>query len=419
MPGRQPKGQARLDDVADRLHVCMVSMHTSPTDQPGSGDAGGLNVVVMAQAQALAKMGHRVDIVTRRSDRESPAIEQLLPGVRLRRLEVGPATNLPKSRVSDYIEPFSAQLAGLDVYDVYHSHHWMSGVAALPVAQSHFRPHIQSFHSLAAPPGSPLSAGEPAEAPERLDAESALARNSAVVAISRAEAATVIERCGADPASVTIISPGVDHQLFRPAVAEEFDWAARHGEFWPHGYLVFAARLQPLKAPDVVVRALAAMPEQNRPHLVLAGDGSADFAEYLRDLKDEVAARKLNGNVSFVGALARPDFAVLLRGARLVVVPSYSETFGLVALEAAASGTPVLASSAGGLVEAVVPGQNGWLLQSWDPAVWASALTSALSDPMALADLGQRARHFAQRFDWALAARQLSELYQRMQHPDV
>ncbi len=411
MAGSGPDEEDRLSVMADRLNVCMVSMHTSPTDQPGSGDAGGMNVVLMGQAVALAARGHRVNIVTRRADSTSPDVEQLSPRVWLRRLEAGPPAKLPKSKVSDYLEPCEAALAKLEPFDIYHSHHWMSGVAALPIALSHHRPHFQSFHSLAAPVGSPLSDGEPAEVPERLAAESFLAHHSAVIAVSLAEAASVIQRFDADPRQVSVIRPGVDHQLFRPTLPGDVEWASTHGEHWPNGYLAFAGRLQPLKAPDLAIEALAAMPAERRPHLVLAGDGSPDFADYRAGLEQLAAERQVENQVSFVGSLSRPDFAAMLRGAQLVMVPSYSETFGLVALEAAASGTPVLAAASGGLVEAVVPGRTGWLMESRDPTSWADVLTQVLAVPEGLARLGHRAYRHSRRYDWQRTARELGKLY--------
>lgn len=392
------------------LRIAFVSLHTSPATLPGSGDAGGLNVVERATADALAELGHSVDLITRRASPDEPDAEELAPGVTLRHVTAGPAAPLAKSLIDQHIPEFSAGLAGLGPYDVIHSHHWMSGVAALPHARDRGVPHVQSYHSVAAPPGSPLAAGEPPESPARIPGEALVARESqAVVAISAAEAQTVIERCGADPERVCVISPGVDQELFRPLrPGEEPDT----GLALPAGFVLFAARLQPLKGPDLAIRAMAGVNPAIRPHLVVAGDVSADFAAYEAELREMVDELGLAGQVSFIGPQPRPALAALMRAARLVLVPSHSETFGLVALEAAASGTPVIASAAGGLREAVAHGVTGQLMDSRRPEDWAEAITLLLTDPERLARKGVVSRVHARRFGWTWAAARLVAVYQ-------
>lgn len=392
-------------------------MHTSPATLPGTGDAGGMNVVERCQAQALADLGHRVELVTRRSSPDDPDELELLPGVTLRHVDAGPPARLAKSAIDDHIEEFSAGLAKLRPSDVIHSHHWMSGVAALPVAQAWGVPHVQSFHSVAAPPGSPLSAGEPPESPRRVPGEAAVARGSqAVVAISAAEAQTVIDRCGADADRVSIVSPGVDQEMFRPLLPGERCWSCpdENLESWPRGYVLIAARLEPLKGPDLAIQALANVDPEIRPHLVVAGDASSAFAAYEQQLHAMVGELGLVDQVTFVGAQPRTELARLLRGARVVLVPSHSETFGLVALEAAASGTPVIAASAGGLREAVAHGVTGQLMDSRRPEDWALALTRLLMVPGLLDRMSKVSRVHARRFDWGWAAQRLVAVYRQL-----
>ena len=392
-------------------------MHTSPATMPGTGDAGGMNVVERQQAEALACLGHRVELVTRRSSADDPDEVELLPSVVLRHVDAGPRTPLAKSQIDDHIEEFSAGLARLAPSDVVHSHHWMSGVAALPVAQSWGVPHVQSFHSVAAPPGAPLSAGEPPESPRRVPGEAMVARESqAVVAISAAEAQTVIDRCGADAERVSIVSPGVNHEQFRPLAdgEERWHWPDSEPHAWPHGYVLVAARLEPLKGPDLAIQALARLDPEIRPHLVVAGDASVAFAGYAQELHAMVAELGLASQVTFIGAQPRAELARLLRGARVVLVPSHSETFGLVALEAAASGTPVIAAAAGGLREAVAHGVTGQLMDSRRPEDWALALTRLLMVPGLLDRMGRVSRVHARRFDWVWAAQRLSAVYRQL-----
>ncbi len=397
--------------------MCFVSMHTSPTSSPGTGDAGGMNVVELAEAFALARLGHHVELVTRRSSPTDEACRELVPGVILRHLDAGPPAPLPKSLIDDHIDQFSAGLAELGPYDVYHSHHWMSGVAALPVAAAAGVRHVQSFHSVAALPGAALDAGEPAESPRRVPGEALVARRSdAVVAISAAEARTVIERCGADPQRVRIISPGVDHELFRPLRPGEPSWRPPGG-VGSNGFLAFAGRLQPLKGADLAITALAGLDPQLRPRLVVAGDASQDFADYPAQLRRLVDEAGLADDVDFCGPLSRPELAHLLRSSRLALVPSHSETFGLIALEAQSSGVPVVAACAGGLREAVAHGETGYLVESRDPLAWTAVLQTLLADPVTLSRLGTVARVYARHFDWVWTARRLAACYAELTEP--
>lgn len=400
--------------VAAPLDICFVSMHTSPANLPGSGDAGGMNVVERAQAQALAELGHRVRLVTRRAAPSDPDEIELAAGVTLHHLDAGPAEVLPKSRIDDHLDEFSANLATLAPASIIHSHHWMSGVAALPVARAWGVPHVQSYHSVAALPGSALAAGEPPESPRRVPGEVLVAAESdAVVAISAAEARTVIERCGASPQRVHIVSPGVDQQLFRPLAPGERPWRPTDAgpDFDERGYLLFAARFQPLKGPDLAIRALAELEPELRPQLLMAGDTSPDFASYDAELHDLVSQLGLDGLVHFVGPQPRPALAELMRGAQVVLVPSHSETFGLVALEAAASGTPVIAAAAGGLREAVAHGETGQLMDSRQPEDWGRALRRLLTEPGLRQRMGAVARVHARRFEWRWAGHRLAALY--------
>ena len=382
----------------------MVSMHTSPMESPGAADAGGMNVVEWNEALALAELGYEVDLMTRRSDPSQPDVAAVAPGVRLLHLDAGPAAALPKSETDRYIPEFTTALRRLPGYDVYHCQHWMSGIAALDVAREHGAPLVTSFHSVAAHSGGDLSEGEPPESPHRVPGEARLARESDhVIAISAAEARTVIFRCGADPDKVSIIPPGVDLELFHPM-----------GPVGAPPYLAFAARLQPLKGADLTIHALSRIDPGIRPRLVIAGAQSLDFADYAAELRTQVRDLGLNDDVSFIGPQSRTDLATLFAHASMVLVPSYSETFGLVALEAAACGTPVIASAAGGLREAVVHGESGQLMDSRDPGDWARAITSLLVNNEFLAQMRVVARVHARRFTWDSMARQVAAVYESL-----
>lgn len=406
--------------------IGFVSLHTSPLDAPGSRDAGGMNVVEMHQARALAARGHTVELLTRRDDPTAPDVVPVAPGVSVRMVDAGPAEPLAKSAQEEWIGEFGASLARLEPYDLVHSHHWMSGVAAIPVARQWGVPHVQSFHSVAALPDSPLGDGEPPESPGRNAGERLIAREShLVVAVSDYEARTVIERCGADPGRVRVVYPSVDVDLFHPTTDADRRWApeltgeGQPPQFGPvcvapnpHGYVLFAARLQPLKAPDLALVAMAGVDADRRPTLVVAGEASQDFADYRSELIDLSNSLGLTERTCWLGSQTRTDLARLIRGARLVLVPSFSETFGLIALEAQASGVPVVCSDAGGLGEAVADGLTGVLVRERSGEAWTHAIQGLLDDEHRWQQMSRAGRERALGFTWSRHAEQLDHLYE-------
>ncbi|ROR82040.1 D-inositol-3-phosphate glycosyltransferase [Plantibacter flavus] len=387
------------------LRIAMISLHTSPGDEPGSGDAGGMNVVVRHQAVAMGAAGHEVDVITRRSSADQPSAASLAPGVTLRFLDAGPAEPVAKGRHEEFVEDFRSELARLPRYDVLHAHHWFSGMAALPLARELGIPHVQSFHSIAAESTTPLSHGERAESPGRLAGEARLAAESdAVVAISAAEADTAITRLGARPDRVSIVPPGVDGTLFQPL----------DGPRAGRPTAVVAGRLHPLKGFDLAIETIAAVAPELRPELVIAGDVSVDYDRYAEELAALARDLGVADDVRFVGPQSRVGLATLFRKSTLVLVPSHSETYGLVALEAAASGVPTVVAASGGLREAVVDGETGIVIDSRDPQVWGAAVSSILGDPGRLAQLGSAARRRAERFDWQRSGDALVDVYRTL-----
>lgn len=392
------------------LRVAFVSMHTSPAERAGTADAGGMNVLIRSLAKALAQQGVKVHFITRRSHPQQPNVMQMGDGVVLHHIDAGPAAPLPKSLIDTHIDAFTDGLRELGPFDVIHSHHWMSGVAALPVARERGIPHVMTFHSVAAHPNSPLRNGEPPESPARLTGEVTCATQSdLVIAVSHHEAAVVIGRCGAEPEQVAIVRPGVDVELFHPS---EEPWSPAAGV--RPGYLLFAARLQPLKGVDVAIAALAEVPELERPDLVVVGQASADFSDYEAELHSLVANLGLNEYVTFLPGQDRPELAQLMRHASVVLVPSHSETFGLVALEASASGTAVLASAAGGLTEAICNTHTGLLIPHHDPTLWGRELTALLRDDKRRQAMGMCGRERALEMTWSKVAARTLSLYERV-----
>ena len=383
----------------------MISVHTSPGGAPGAGDVGGMNVVIRQLSRELGRLGVDVEILTRRIDPEAPASIELDPGVRLRHFTAGPVEVLPKSAHEGLVPAFADALGALPGYDLVHAHHWYSGLAAREAAARWGAPLVQSLHSIAAAPHTPLSAGERPESPGRLAAEKVLAGQADELhAVSSAERDTIVDRLGSDPARVQVIPPGVDTDQFR---------RERAGQPGPD-YLLVAARLEPLKGVDLAIETFGRIEPSLVGELIICGGATSGFDAYVDDLHQLVAERGLGERVRFVGARDRDQLADLMAGARLVLNPSHSETYGLTALEASACGVPVVASAAGGLVEAVRDGETGLVLRTRDPQAWADAVTGLLRDPAEARRLGAGGLEHAKQHTWDRMARRTLAAYRSL-----
>lgn len=385
--------------------VAMVSMHTSPAAQPGAGDAGGLNVAVLGVAAELALRGVEVDLLTRATG--MPGVTRLLPGVHLHELEAG-GPDLGKRELAVVADDFGeavAVLAREREYDIVHAHYWLSGLAVLPVSLELGIPFVQSFHTLA------VLQGEDDERRRRSEMFLA-AQADAIIASSSAEAALLIDRVGARAEKTWIVPPGVDLGLFAPRSPVQRAGIRRRLGLEPDRPLVVVAgRIEPRKDQELAIRALAELHRLRgwAPVLVIAGEAPPGDEPYLEELKLLAARSGVAAEVRFAGALHREALADLFAAADVTLVPSTSETFGLVALESAAAGTPVLAAAAGGLGEAV--GEGGVLLRDRDPRSWGLELAQLLEQDDRRAALGRWGREHAQRYTWAASATSLLGVY--------
>lgn len=397
----------------------MVSMHTSPAETPGTADAGGMNVAILGLAHELAGRGIEVDLLTRAVG--APRVTELQPGITLHELAAGRSGLVAKENLSAVTDEFGeavARLAGRESqrYDVVHAHYWLSGLAVLPVAIELGIPFVQSFHTLGAMKHRAMPAGELTEPERRVRTESYLALQAdAVIASSTAEVDQLIEQVGAPAERVWIMPPGVDTDLFAPDSDAGDAVRLALGIESGRPLLAVVGRVQKLKGQRLAVRALAALPEP-RPILVIAGEptpGAEDYYSALRELTRELG---VENDVRFVGALDREGVAELFAAATLTLVPSFSETFGLVALESAACGTPVVAQRVSGLVESVAEEESGLLVDSRDPAEWARAISFLLDDPLYYDELSASARAFAEGFSWASSVSILLDIYASLVH---
>lgn len=399
--------------------VAMVSVHTSPLAQPGTGDAGGLNVYVVESARELASRGVEVEIFTRRTAADLPDVVEMFPGVTVRHIDAGPYEGLVKEDLPGQLCAFTAgmmrEIARVPAghYDVAHSHYWLSGQVGWLVAERWQVPLVHTMHTMARVKNRQLADDDVPEPPGREIGEAQVVDIAdRLIANTDQEASELVEYYDADPAKVVVVSPGVDLERFAPG--DRSQARARVGVAEDAVVLLFVGRIQPLKGPDVLVRAAAELLRRRpelRERLVVAVLGGASgrgltAPDRLQRLGEELGVDDV---LHLAAPVSREGLADWYRAADVVTVPSHTESFGLVAVEALASGAVVLAAKVGGLPTAV--GDAGILVPGHDPAVWADELQAVLDDPDAAADLRLRARRHAEGFGWSETADRLLDVY--------
>ena len=401
--------------------VAMVSVHTSPLDQPGTGDAGGMNVYVVELSRRLAALGVEVDVITRATSSDLPPTVELAPGVTVRHVTAGPFEGLAKEDLPAQLCAFTAGLMRVEAarepgwYDLVHSHYWLSGQVAWLAAERWDLPLVHSMHTMAKVKNLTLADGDAPEPVARAIGEAqVVAAADRLVANTDEEAAQLVGLYDADPEQVVTVPPGVDLDVFSPGsrAAERRRLGVPDDAY----LLLFVGRIQPLKAPDVLLRAAARLIEgrpQLRRRLVVAvvGGPSGSGLAHPRALEALAARLGLDDVVRFVDPLPQDGLPAWYRAADVTVVPSYSESFGLVAIESQACGTPVVAASVGGLRTAVADGASGVLVDGHDPADYAGVLAALHADPARRAELGRGALEHAAAFGWGATAAGMLDVY--------
>ncbi len=396
--------------------VAFLSLHTSPMEQPGSGDAGGMNVYIRALAAALAETGVEVEIFTRSTAAGQAAVEHPSPGVCVHNVLAGPRRKLPKEQLPELLHSMVAeidrirQLQPHGRYDVIHSHYWVSGVAGLELSRLWNVPLVHTMHTMAKVKNLLLESGEQPEPRRREDGEHRIVDGATrLIANTGAEAAELVSHYNADADHIDVAPPGVDLAVFTPAFRTRA--RAEHG-VPPEGFhLLFAGRIQRLKGPQILIKA-AALLRARRPDIDLqltivgALSGSKDF-----DLHALISSTGMDDVVTHHAPVSAPKLAGWYRSADVVVMPSFSESFGLVALEAQACGTPVVATRVGGLSRAIFDGRTGLLVEGHKPGDWADVLEALHDDPATRGDLGRAAAVYALGFGWQRTAAITLESY--------
>ncbi len=390
--------------------VAVLSVHTSPLELPGAGDAGGMNVYIREVAEEMARRGVSSDIFTRRTSPDEPGIVEVGPGVRVLSVSAGPARPVHKDRLPTLTRRFAESIAEIGPYDVVHAHYWISGVSGAYLSRAWNAPLVVSFHTLARVKDA-VSTGAPPEPIFRKRGEArVIGAADRIIAPTETERGQLVELYGADPTIIHVVPPGVDLTRFSPGDKAA---AKRRFSFGDDPTVVFVGRLQPFKGTDLAVQALAQLRRMvPDARLVIVGGDSPRGSRGER-IRLRLTARMLGvaDRVHFLEPVPHGELPELYRAADVVVVPSASESFGLVALEAAACGTPVVASAVGGLRLTVRDGETGYLVGARDPSDFAAALSRVLDDPSARDRLGANAVQLARRFPWVRTADGILETY--------
>ncbi|MBO0827454.1 MAG: D-inositol-3-phosphate glycosyltransferase [Streptosporangiales bacterium] len=396
----------------------MLSVHTSPLDTPGDGDAGGMNVYVVEVAERLAAAGTEVEVFTRATSSELPPCVEIAPGVTVRHVRAGPYEGRAKEDLPGQLCAFTVGVLRAEArqdpghYDLVHSHYWLSGQVGWVVKERWGVPLVHSMHTLARVKNVALAEGDRPEPAARVIGEQQVVDAAdLLVANTDVEAGHLIGLYGADAEHTRVVHPGVDLDTFRP------EHGARRRLGLPDDavVLLFAGRIQPLKAPDLLLRAAAELVRDHpalRERLVVAVVGGPSGAaggrlETLAGLAGELGVADV---VRFQPPVGKDALADWYRAATVTVVPSYNESFGLVALESQACGTPVVAARVGGLPTAVADGVSGLLVDGHEPGAYAAALGRVVSEGFRQR-LAAGALRQAARFSWDVTVAGLTDAY--------
>ncbi len=385
-------------------------MHTSPLAQPGTGDGGGMNVYVRALATALARAGVECDVYTRSDHGGQPPVVQVEPGFRVLHVNAGPRTPVPKHALAELVDPFvdasMRQMLEREPIDVLHANYWLSGAVAHRLKHELDVPMVATFHTLARVKAE-AGVDDDSEHRTRVEHE-VVACADLMLASTNDERAQLASLYDAEVDRIEVVPPGVDHTVFIPG--DRGAARQRLGIDAPR-VLLFVGRIQPLKGADLAIRALAALDDPKVALVIVGGpsgrDGTAEQAR-VHALAEELGVAR---RIHWVSPRRHDRLADYYRAADVCIVPSRSESFGLVALEAAACGTPVVAAAVGGLRSLVDHEHTGFLIESRDPADFAAPVERLLADEMLAGEMGVGAAARSKRYSWSMTAGRLRRLY--------
>lgn len=401
--------------------IAILSVHTSPLHQPGTGDSGGMNVYIAETAKEIARRGVEVEIFTRASTPHEPDVVNFADGVVVRHIPAGPFEGLRKEDLPAQLCAVTAGILRAETskpegfYDLIHSHYWLSGQVGWIAQERWHVPLVHTMHTMARVKNLQMSSEDkPEPAIREIGEEQVVQAADRLVANTQAEAKELVDLYGADPHRVRVVHPGVDLSRFVPGDQN----GARTKLQIPADAILFlfVGRIQPLKAPDVLLKSVAQLlvlqPELREKIIVAVCGGPSGSGLEKPDALIHLATQLgIADLVRFEPPLAREQLVTWFQAATVTVVPSYSESFGLVALESQACGTPVIAANVGGLPTAVAPNSHAWLVTGHTPSVWAATFERFLADPAMGRHLAQSGIEHASRFGWANTADALLQVY--------
>jgi D-inositol-3-phosphate glycosyltransferase len=408
-----------------KRRIASLMLHTSPLEQAGIGDAGGMNVYVVESAKRIAAAGIGVDIFTRANRSGLSDAVEIGDGVTVRHLEAGPYDGISKDELPSQICALMSSFMHVEArlpmgyYDLLHSHYWISGQLGWLISERHKLPLVHTMHTMAKVKNLSLAEGEKPEPQTRaIGEEQVVSASSALIANTAAEAASLVSLYNACPDRTFVVPPGVDLTTYKVGIGKK---AARKKLNIKDDALMlsFVGRIQPHKGPEVLIRAVAEMVKHNpglrsKLKTVIIGGASGNGSQEPERLKGLTTFLGISDVVEFVPPAQREELSDWYRASDLVCVPSYSESFGLVALEAQACGTPVVATAVGGLRTAVADGISGSLVDGHDPRAWSAVISRLLMEPERRLLLSMGALEHASHFGWDATARGMLDVYDRV-----
>ena len=408
--------------------VAMLSVHACPLAKLGGRDSGGMNVYVREVARNLGARGIEVDVFTRWREKDDPRLQALGPNGRVIHIASGPLGYWPKMAVYEHLDEFTEKLIeevereGRS-YDIIHAHYWLSAKVARTLEKRWKIPVVQMFHTLGLVKREVLDEDIDGESDIRVDIErEAVRKSAAIVAASDIELDELRRLYRADPSCVAVIPCGVDPVVFHPV--RQADARAKLGRDQCERLILFVGRIEQIKGIDVLLRALALLffrrPDLRSEICLLVVGGALDpgddspETEKILELRRLVHEHRMEDNVAFVGSRDQEDLALYYAAADLCAVPSLTESFGLVALEAMACGTPVVGTRVGGLQTVIEDGRSGLLVPAGDYQALAEAMTQVLTDSRLRLHLAHGARERAEEFTWQRVGDRIVDLYDRI-----
>ncbi|HNS62501.1 MAG TPA: glycosyltransferase [Anaerolineales bacterium] len=406
------------------LRIAMLSYHTCPLATLGGKDTGGMNVYVRELTRQLGKMDIHVDVFTRSQDDHVPhVLHELGYGNRVVHIPAGPEHPMPKQELANYIPEFVEGVKAFAcdkkiAYDIIHSHYWMSGIAAASLSDGWAgSPIVHMFHTLGEMKNRIARSDEEREGAYRVEGEKqVLRRADRIVVATLAELTQLRFLYKADASKMVVIPPGVNVSRFYPIPSDE---AKMFIGLKPEDRMIlFVGRIEPLKGVDTLLEAMSCLQmKESRPvHLaIIGGDPSASPEEMnveMARLKNLCEVLGLDQSVVFLGVRDQDKLSYYYSAAEVVVMPSHYESFGMVALEAMACGTPVIASEVGGLAYLVRDGETGFTIPAEEPETLCEKLSWLLNDDELHAKMSAQAAAYAQDYAWEKIAKQIVDVYE-------